>query len=124
MILVFDVTNRKTFDDLSYWYDLVTGHTSFEIPILLMGNKVDRLDEGFDMMEEEIKKFIIDKNIILYSECSALRNENIIEPFNDLYMYIYDNYKERLAKNFMISKRSVELRKIPSADDMDKRCCQ
>jgi len=123
VILVFDVTNRKTFEDLSYWYDLVLSHTSFDIPILLMGNKVDRIDEGFEIMEEEIRKFIVDKNIILYSECSALKNENILEPFNDLYMYVYDNYKDKLRKNFIVSKRSVELRKIPSVEDMDRRCC-
>ena len=46
-ILVFDVTNRQSFENVSSWLSEISAHTSTNIVIVLVGNKIDRASEFF-----------------------------------------------------------------------------
>ena len=44
-LVVYDVTNRKTFTDVKYWLDSLMDSAEQEIQIMLVGNKVDLVDD-------------------------------------------------------------------------------
>lgn len=63
--IVFDITDRKSFENVNSWYQafldygVVTGTESF--PILLVGNKSD-LDADRAVTKEEAEKWCASKN--------------------------------------------------------------
>lgn len=44
-LVVYDVTNRKTFTDVKYWLDSLMDSAEQEIQIMLVGNKVDLVED-------------------------------------------------------------------------------
>lgn len=42
--MVYDVTNRKSFENLVQWYNDIKGRVSDKIRMVIVGNKID-LDE-------------------------------------------------------------------------------
>ena len=43
MVIVFDLTQRPTFESVTNWLQSIYKHTSGSIPIVLVGNKADLL---------------------------------------------------------------------------------
>lgn len=43
VVIVFDLTQRPTFESVTVWLQSIYKHTSGSIPIVLVGNKVDLL---------------------------------------------------------------------------------
>jgi Ras-related protein Rab-2A len=78
-LLVYDVTDRKSFEALETWINDVR---RFEpsIIIVLIGNKID-LAQNREISTEEGKAFA-DKHYIGFLETSAKSAENINESFN------------------------------------------
>jgi small GTP-binding protein len=75
IIIVFDVTNRGSFGAVKDWMQNVKDHSSKEIKIALVGNKID-LDR--EVTEEEAKLFA-NSYKIKYYDCSAKESRG----FND-----------------------------------------
>ena len=47
MIIAFDLTNRKSFENVRAWIDSIYRHsTDTSLPKVLVGNKVDLADAG------------------------------------------------------------------------------
>ncbi|MHA1378064.1 MAG: Rab family GTPase [Candidatus Helarchaeota archaeon] len=87
ILLVFDLTNPQSFENISYWYDDIKKHIKNKIPGILVGNKKD-LKEQRKLKRNEILKTA--KRIgYEYVETSALTGENIKELFNKLGEKIY-----------------------------------
>jgi small GTP-binding protein len=83
IILMFDVTDQISYDNLSFWYNDIMKVCSKDTPVVLVGNKYD------------IDNYKIDRNSIIsqyeskgikYFEVSSRRNENI----KDVFEYIYE----------------------------------
>ena len=86
IIIVFDVTNKKSFDDLKIWIDSIRSQSKLtedleNMPIIIIGNKID------------IPKRVIDKDTALnfakeqnldYYETSAKTGEGIDAAIKDL----------------------------------------
>ena len=87
-LLVFDLVNFSSFQQLEYWYDMLISHTgTLNIPILLIGSKSDLLDktpEAEIVNDNLIMDFIKVKDIDGYYKTSALENYNILEVFKNL----------------------------------------
>jgi small GTP-binding protein len=85
--LVFDLTNRESFDNLLNWYDELKLFTpSEDIPIVIVGNKTDLTVERKIFYQEGAK---LANNLsqrekikISYIETSALNGHNIEDAFN------------------------------------------
>lgn len=77
-IIVFDIANKKSFNSISKWRDIIWGHIG-NIPILLVGNKSDLKQANEDQTTfEEINSYIKElsekqKMPIPYIEISALK---------------------------------------------------
>lgn len=79
--LVYDCTNRKSFEDIREWYNEVHKDTE-KIPIVLVGNKIDLKDQRAVTHEEG--KALASELKCSFIETSALTGENINEAFQML----------------------------------------
>ena len=75
---MYDIARQKTFDNLDKWMELVNQLTS-GIPILLIGNKIDLIDER-KISKEMGESFAKNKKLIFF-ESSGKTGENVEESF-------------------------------------------
>ena len=69
VILVFDITNRKSFENLEFWMDRIYQNSRNGIKIILLGNKED-LKRKREVEHVEAMRFA-DRHKIAYEEISA-----------------------------------------------------
>ena len=67
IILVFDVTNRKSFYNVEVWLSLIKENCINAPIIILFGNKVDEGKEKFDIDKEEIERFVKKNNLDFFA---------------------------------------------------------
>ncbi|MHA1913959.1 MAG: GTP-binding protein [Promethearchaeota archaeon] len=78
-LLIFDLTNSATFDHLPQWIEEVRANVKTEIPLLLVGNKSDLVEERAITLEE-INNFTHNFNLF-YMETSAKTGEGVGDCF-------------------------------------------
>ena len=88
IIIVFDVTNRKSFDDIENWLEIIKERFNDPV-IILFGNKVDVKKEEWKVTEEEINLFCTKKKL-KYFGTSAKNNNGIKEGFSYLANIIFE----------------------------------
>ena len=77
--IVYDITEKKTFYDVSTWLQDCRDMCYKNILIYLIGNKSD-LEDKRQVTQEEAKQFAEENNLVFY-ETSALNGDNIEEIF-------------------------------------------
>ena len=82
-LLVFDITNRKSFENIQSWINEITQIANNQIQLILVGNKFDLSLVKREITEQEAQDYAR-KLSINYIECSAKTNFNIQEIFNVL----------------------------------------
>ena len=55
-ILVYDLTNKESFTDLSKWQKQINENAEAEIPVLVVGNKTDIFQEREITSEEGVQQ--------------------------------------------------------------------
>ena len=104
-IIVFDVTNRETFESVKKWYDIITKVALPDITLILVGNKVDLNDSRVISTEQAVK---LAKDLsIYYMETSAKTNENIKEVFEWIALQII-NINIEVVKETIFDKQIEE----------------
>ena len=78
-VLVFDLTNSSSFAHLPQWIEDVRSNVKTEIPLLLVGNKSDLIDQR-QVSLEEINVLTRDFNLY-YVETSAKSGEGVDDCF-------------------------------------------
>lgn len=89
VILVYDITNRQSFNNVKFWLNEIKNYTSDNTSIILVGNKCD-LDTSFtdnislrEVSENEGKELANEYNL-LFIESSAKNSYNIDNIFTIL----------------------------------------
>ncbi|EIW72520.1 hypothetical protein TREMEDRAFT_26769 [Tremella mesenterica DSM 1558] len=82
VVLVYDMTSRKTFDELLRWDRELDTYCGDSIVKLILGNKADK-SLARQVTTEEGKAFAESLGA-LFMECSAKTNEGIEEAFREL----------------------------------------
>ena len=82
IVIVFDLSNKNSFISLNHWLESAKDNTIEGTIFLICGNKSD-LKEKRAVTNEEINQYI-EKNDLLYVECSARNGEGIKELFNTI----------------------------------------
>ncbi|EDO15333.1 hypothetical protein Kpol_1011p3 [Vanderwaltozyma polyspora DSM 70294] len=97
IILVYDVTDEKTFANIRQWFKTVTEHANDEAQLLLVGNKSDMDTRAVTYEQgEELSKELG----IPFIESSAKNDENVNEIFSTLAKLIQEKIdSNRLAAN-------------------------
>ena len=82
IILIYDVTDKKTYENVKAWIEQIREEVSDNVTIILVGNKIDDL-EGRKVKKEEGEKAAKEFGLSFF-ECSAKTGENIDLIFNEL----------------------------------------
>ena len=80
-IMVFDVTRRRSFQELVKWVEEADVSIGMRVPILCIGNKIDLPDRA--VPSAEAKKWAEDQNFF-YMESSAKTGEGVADMFTVL----------------------------------------
>ncbi|KAI8874493.1 ras-domain-containing protein, partial [Backusella circina FSU 941] len=78
-LLVYDITRRDTFENLTTWLDDVRQHANPNTVIMLIGNKCD-LESNRQVSREEAEAFAKEHNLS-FLETSAKSAENVEDAF-------------------------------------------
>ena len=92
IILMYDLTNRDSFEHVSNWLNLVKQNASSKI-IILVANKSDLEDEKRIVTKEEGER-IAENNNILFFEGSGSSGDNVDKIFTTIAEEIYKNIME------------------------------
>ena len=125
-LLVYDITNKKSFDNLDRWISDLKTNGDEKISIVLLGNKSDLESQRVISTEEGKNKAELFK--FAFMETSALNGSNIEKAFDELIKEVYkDNHElfEKQAKVEMKDK-GIDLEQGKSGENKDnekKWCC-
>ena len=78
IVLVFDINNPDTFDNLKTWIKSLNENAEENIPKIVICNKIDL---EHNISQSKIKSFMKENNLQIF-QSSAKTNINIIEPFD------------------------------------------
>ena len=125
-IIIYDISNKKSFDDVKYWYELLLKEGHNDLIITIVGNKTDlnnrevSYQNGIDMV-----KSLNSSNKILFFETSVKNQENVNKVFEETSNQIFDRklnfdspntlYKNGITKS--LSQKKVIVKK------RDEYCC-
>ena len=104
-IIVFDITNRESFEHVKKWYDIITRVALPHIVLILVGNKVD-LNTSRDVSAEEGIELAKELGIY-YMETSAKTNENVDDVFEWIALQIINMNIEEV-KDTLFDKQIKE----------------
>ncbi|MHA1266493.1 MAG: Rab family GTPase [Candidatus Helarchaeota archaeon] len=81
-LIVYDVTRMDSFEEIKLWHNSILNYVSEKIPILLVGNKIDLVNER--VVPQEIALDLAKENDFDYIETSAKTRENIDTAFKQI----------------------------------------
>jgi len=124
VIIVFDLTNKESFNAIPEWIDSVKQDADPNAQIILIGNKAD-LDSDYQITEDEIDNISMRYNI-KYFETSARELDNTSIAFNILGQDIFNKVKESqnipVGVKKMYDPGNITLNNFPYKKKK-KRCC-
>ena len=122
IILMYDLTNRDSFEDLPKWAQLIN-ENAYNVPVILIGNKLDDEDENRIVALQEGENFA-KENGYLFFETSALNGKNVNKAMIDLCEKIISSLEESFVMDISQSSDGElvfkENQKLKSKKDS---CC-
>lgn len=94
-IIVYDITNTESFNDVERWLHDLRNNGDEKICIMLIGNKLDLKDKR-TVTEEQGKNKAKDAGL-LFIETSAQSSENVNNAFEEIIKKIYDINKSNIG---------------------------
>lgn len=112
IMLVYDITNSKSFDNIAKWLRNIQEHANDDVEKMILGNKCDMEDKR--VIAKERGEAIARENGIRFLETSAKTNINIDKAFIDLSESILD--------------KTVDVQEIrqplpPPSNSAGSKCC-
>lgn len=112
IFVVFSVIDKATFEKIDYWIEQIRENND-KVPIILIGNKIDLVDQRVVNFEEAQAR--AQQLKVNYFETSAKTGQGINEAFSVLAQKAYDTFKTN--SNLVITGGG--------GDDIDKDgCCK
>ena len=116
VIIMYDITNRASFENINKWLYLLSQNVSDKAKILV-GSKLDLSEEKRIVTEEEGQN-LADKNNMPFYETSSKTGENVEKIFFTLAQNIYEN----LSNENINDNASVKI--IQNPECKKKGCCK
>mmetsp|Transcript_52338 Transcript_52338/g.83338 ORF Transcript_52338/g.83338 Transcript_52338/m.83338 type:complete len:210 (-) Transcript_52338:92-721(-) len=123
-ILVYDITDQKSFDSLDLWMDEFIAQAAprnpKEFPFVVLGNKSDLAKTKRQVADAKARSWCKNKNDIPFFETSAKDNTNVEQAF------------QTVARNALKQESSQPPMYVPPALDLDNKenkpkqsgCCE
>ena len=90
IILIYDITNKKSFENVRNWINQIKEEVSEKVSIILVGNKID--DEEHRVVPTVEGEKLSKELGLMFFECSAKSGINIDSTFNELVKKTVANY--------------------------------
>ena len=116
-IIVFSLTSHSSFESVPYWIQMVIEQEN--IPILLLGNKID-CDNSIEVQQSEPLLLAQKYNCDYYST-SALTGISILESFETLLNKAFQRIENN--KTDYIVQKSFLTKNISNNNNNNKNCC-
>jgi len=117
-VLVYDISDRKSFDQILYWTNKIKLHCSQDVAILLVGNKSD-LAENRQVDVKDAQRLILNTpELLRYIETSAKTGEKVNDAFLYLAQTLLDSNDNPTVENSIVMTGSTDDNRSPS-----KACC-
>ena len=126
-LLVYDITNPKSFENLDKWLSDLKTNGDEKISIVLLGNKSDLESERKITLEQGKEKAEFYK--LAFMETSALNGNNIEKAFNELITDVYKNHHDLFEKQAKveINDKVIDLENVDenteNKENEKKLCC-
>ena len=126
-LLVYDITNPKTFENVDKWLSDLKTNAEEKISVVLVGNKTDLESERKISLEQGKEKAELFK--LAFIETSALNGNNIEKAFNELISDVYKNHHELFEKQAKveITEKAIDLDNVEenkeNPENKKKFCC-
>ena len=102
ILVVFDVTERKSFKNVTTWVECIDKFAKSNVLRILVCNKTDLADKRVVTPEEG--KELAEANGLKYYEISALTITGLHEMFEDIAKEYVKIYEQKSYKNFQLEK--------------------
>eukprot|EP00826_Nyctotherus_ovalis_P031347 TRINITY_DN2503_c0_g1_i5.p1 TRINITY_DN2503_c0_g1~~TRINITY_DN2503_c0_g1_i5.p1 ORF type:complete len:202 (+),score=53.56 TRINITY_DN2503_c0_g1_i5:96-701(+) len=91
IILVYDITNRKSFESLNFWIEEIKSNADKDVLLTIAGNKSDAINEE-KVETSEVMEFAKISNASFFL-VSAKENSNVVEMYLELGMRRFPEFK-------------------------------
>ncbi|XP_053393908.1 ras-related protein Rab-10-like [Mercenaria mercenaria] len=115
IMLVYDITNAKTFENISKWLRNIDEHANEDVEKMILGNKCDMEDKR--QVSKDRGDAIAREHGIPFLETSAKANINVEKAFMDLAQAILNKTPGRDAQQ----SSGIDVHR--SQDTGTKKCC-
>ena len=110
IILLYDVTSRKTFENVKNWVTQIKEEVSDKVTIILVGNKID--DESNRKVSTEEGEQMAKECGLNFFETSAKSGINIDTTFNELVKKTVETYSKIDEKGDKLKNKKSGSKKI------------
>ena len=138
-IIVYSVNERKTFENIDLWHKELRTHSSPNVKVFLIGNKIDLVDER-KIQTEEGEKYAEQYKINKFIEASAKSGFNAKNIFIEAAKLLYDDYvkfhkdtesdnsSDMSGRNQETNEKSLDLNSASNSihdnkNNKKKKCC-
>jgi len=112
VVLVYDVTNEKSFDHISEWYEEIQEHATEGVSVILVGNKADLVKER--VVTKQQGEELAAKYGMKFIETSAKSGEGVEQAFDSIIQQVVESHNymtnnvQTPAKSYNFSDPSAQ----------------
>jgi Ras-related protein Rab-11A len=107
VVLVFDITDKNSFENLAKWKNEINDYAIPNTPIMVIGNKKDN-EHLRVVYKDDIDKYCQANNNYYYEELSAKDNQQeVLDAFHKFAMRIYTNLADKNINNINLNKNVI-----------------
>jgi len=92
IVLIYDITDRKTFDNVSKWMEDIKENIDNKVEVMLVGNKIDKTNDR--LVKSEEGQALGEKFGVTFFETSAKTGEGVNSAFLNIVKNIYHKIKD------------------------------
>lgn len=122
VFLVYSIADSESFHNIPGWLTEIRENVDENVPIMLIGNQVDRVSERA-VEPSEAQAFALQHGL-LFAETSGRQGTNVEQAFQRLVHEIFNRvkYRDELYK-YKETKRSSRSKRLPPPKPWYGKCC-